>query len=189
MTIIKLIVGSTRPVRVGGQLVDGVVSTLSEATGANVEVVDLRELNLPFLAEPQQAASGVYTLDSTKQWAQIVQDSDAIVWLTPEYNGGFPAPVKNAIDHLLAEWDAKPTLVVGYGWGGASRAVKHLVEILGNVKTNVVADAICMPFGDNPPAEGQVANPLAIVEANKEALVAGAKALVEAIESDEEAAA
>lgn len=188
MATIKLIVGSTRPVRVGGQLVDGVASTLTEATGATVEIVDLRDLNLPFLAEPQMAASGVYSLDSTQNWSTIVNDSDAIVWLTPEYNGGFPAPVKNAIDHLLAEWDAKPTLVVGYGWGGASRAVGHLVEILGNVKANVVTEAVTMAFGDNPPEDGQVANPQAIVDANSKALAAAGRALVEAIEADEVAA-
>ena len=189
MPTIKLIVGSTRPVRVGGQLVDGLVSTLAKASGADVEVVDLRELDLPFLAEPQQASTGVYTLDSTKQWSRIVSEADGIVWLTPEYNGGFTAPIKNAIDHLYAEWDAKPTLVIGYGWGGAARAVANLVQILGNVKANVVTDAVTMAFGDNAPQDGQVTNPLAIVEANEAALTAAAQALAEAIEGDDEAAA
>ncbi|MGA4670774.1 NADPH-dependent FMN reductase [Propionibacteriaceae bacterium Y1923] len=188
MTIIKLIVGSTRPVRVGGQLVDSLVPTLAEASGATVEVVDLRELDLPFLAEPQQASTGVYTLDSTKQWSQIVKDADAIVWLNPEYNGGMPAPVKNAIDHLLAEWENKPSLVVGYGWGGAARSARHLTEILGNLKANVVTEAVCMPFGDNAPENGQVAHPEAIVEAHREELAAATQALVEAAEAGAAAA-
>ncbi|MBO1030534.1 NAD(P)H-dependent oxidoreductase [Tessaracoccus sp. SD287] len=188
MTTLKLIVGSTRPVRVGGQLADGVAATLAEATGATVEVVDLRELDLPFLSEPQLAATGVYTLDTTKNWSEIVSAADGIVWLNPEYNGGMPAPVKNAIDHLFAEWDAKPTMVVGYGFGGGARSARHLSEILGNVKANLVAEPVTMAFGDNAPNEGQVANPQAIVDAHRDELTAAARTLVETIESDEAAA-
>ncbi|MGA4506558.1 NADPH-dependent FMN reductase [Propionibacteriaceae bacterium G1746] len=178
MATIKLIIGSTRPVRVGTQLVDSVAPALAQATGADVEVVDLKQLDLPFLAEPQMPAMGNYTLEATQNWSEVVKGADAVVWLSPEYNGGMPASVKNAIDHLFAEWQDKPTMVIGYGFGGASRASKHLVEILGNMKANVVTEPVALAFGDNAPgADGLVAEPAAIVAAHEADLKAAAAKL------------
>ena len=182
MTTIKLVIGSTRPVRVGGPLVDVVVPAIAEATGATVEVVDLRDLELPFLAEPQMAATGVYTLEATQNWSEIVKNADGIVWLNPEYNGGMPGAVKNAIDHLFAEWENKPTFIVGYGYGGGERSARHLAEILGNVKANVVTDAVKIVFGDNGPTEtGLVAEPANLLNGNEVELQQAARALAKAI--------
>ena len=82
--------------------------------------------------------NGNYAKAHTKQWASQVFESDAIVVVTPQYNRSFPAPIKNAIDYLFAEWDAKPVALVGYGWTGATDATGDLAKVLGHVKADVV---------------------------------------------------
>ena len=74
--------------------------------------------------------NGNYAKAHTKDWASKVFESDAIVVVTPQYNRSFPAPIKNAIDYLFAEWDAKPVALVGYGWTGASDATADLTKVL-----------------------------------------------------------
>ena len=71
-------------------------------------------------------------------WASTVFESDAVVVVTPQYNRSFPAPIKNAIDYLFAEWDRKPVALVGYGWTGAGDATADLAKVLGHVKADVV---------------------------------------------------
>lgn len=144
---VKLIVTSTRPNRSGGGIARAVAPLLSEGAGRRVDIVDLRELSLPFLDEPAQPSAGDYRNASTLQWARIVSSSDAVVFLTPEYNGGFTAAAKNAIDTLYAEWKGKVAGVVGYGWGGAGRAVPQLEQIMRNVGMAVLDGAVPMPFG------------------------------------------
>ncbi len=82
--------------------------------------------------------NGNYAKPHTKDWASKVFESDAIVVVTPQYNRSFPAPIKNAIDYLFAEWDAKPIALVGYGWSGASDATADLTKVLEHVKADVV---------------------------------------------------
>lgn len=67
-----------------------------------------------------------------------VFESDAIVVVTPQYNRSFPAPIKNAIDMLFAEWDGRPIAVVGHGWSGAVDAAADLAKVLTHVKADVV---------------------------------------------------
>ena len=67
-------------------------------------MLDLAEINLPFLDEPQHPKLGRYTKPHTLAWAHEVDTADALVIVTPEYNAGFPAPLKNAMDFLHAEW-------------------------------------------------------------------------------------
>jgi len=49
-------------------------------------VIDLVDLDLPLLDEPAPAASGDYARESTRAWAQLVEQFDAFVLVTPEYN-------------------------------------------------------------------------------------------------------
>ncbi len=107
-----------RPVRVGDQIAAAVSEVIADATGARVEIVDLADLRPPMLDEPAMPAIGNYQNAHTKAWAEIVSEADGIVFVTPQYNGGYPASLKNAIDYLFAEWRDKPALIVSYGGHG-----------------------------------------------------------------------
>ena len=136
MNNLSIIVSSTRPQRVGAPVSSWVAENLDAEW--NVTTLDLAQINLPFIDEDMPAGSGVYTQPHTLAWKAAIDASDAIVVVTPEYNGFFPAPLKNAIDYLFAEWDAKPIALVGYGFGGGQRATTALTQLLENVKANVV---------------------------------------------------
>ncbi|GAA2840725.1 NAD(P)H-dependent FMN reductase [Leucobacter komagatae] len=137
--LIKIIVGSVRPVRVGDQLAAALAPALAEATGARVEIVDLAEVGLPLLDEPLMPAIGQYEHDHTKAWSATISESDAVVFLTPQYNGGYPAALKNAIDFLFHEWKAKPTFVVSYGGHGGGAAAAQLRSVLEFIGLDIVA--------------------------------------------------
>src|SRR6478672_3516827 len=132
MTTLKIIVGSTRPVSRGPAIASWVADTASR-TGAfdRVDVLDLAEVNLPFLDEPHHPKLGRYTKPHTLAWAREIDTADALVIITPEYNSGFPAPLKNAIDFLHAEWKNKALGVVTYGGGasGGARAGRMLSPV------------------------------------------------------------
>ncbi|HET9633203.1 MAG TPA: NAD(P)H-dependent oxidoreductase, partial [Terrabacter sp.] len=67
-------------------------------------------------------------------------------------NRSFPAPIKNAIDYLFAEWDAKPIALVGYGWSGGTDATADLTKVLNHVKADVVGSTGLVFTQDLTPA-------------------------------------
>lgn len=136
MKNLSIIVSSTRPKRVGAHVSTWVADTMGREW--DVTTLDLAQINLPFLDEDLPAGSGVYANPHTIAWKKAIDDSDAIVIVTPEYNGFFPAPLKNAIDYLYAEWRDKPIALVGYGHGGGRRALASLTQLMTNLKANVV---------------------------------------------------
>lgn len=153
MKNLSVIVSSTRPQRIGARVSEWVVETLG--ADWDVRVLDLAEIDLPFLDEDLPAGSGVYTRPHTLAWKAAIDAADAVVVVTPEYNGFFPAPLKNAIDYLYAEWDGKPMALVGYGFGGGRRATTALAQLLANVKADVVGSAGLM-FDTDVSKEGEV---------------------------------
>lgn len=136
MSTVRLVIASTRPHRLGPVIADFVRAQAPRDLA--VEVTDLAELGLPFLDEPQLAASGVYTHEHTRRWAQLIGSSDAVLVVTPEYNNGYPAALKNAIDYLYAEWSGKPVGLVGYGYRGASSCLAQLTTVFERLKANLV---------------------------------------------------
>jgi NAD(P)H-dependent FMN reductase len=132
MTTLKIIVASTRPGS-SGPAIGGWIAETARRTGEfdRVEVLDLAEINLPFLDEPHHPKLGRYTKPHTIAWAHEIDTADALVIITPEYNSGFPAPLKNAIDFLHAEWKNKALGVVTYGGGasGGARAGRMLSPV------------------------------------------------------------
>jgi len=132
MTTLKIIVASTRPGS-SGPAIAGWIAATAGRTGEfdGVEVLDLAEINLPFLDEPHHPKLGRYTKPHTLAWAREIDTADALVIVTPEYNSGFPAPLKNAIDFLHAEWKHKALGLVTYGGGasGGARAGRMLQPV------------------------------------------------------------
>ena len=127
MAHIQVIVGSTRPGRVGRKIADWYVDGLEIPAGSTVELIDLAEVNLPFLDEAMPAMYGQYANDHTKKWAETIGKADGYVFVTPEYNHAPSPALLNAISYLNAEWKFKPVAFVGYGSIGGARAIQVLV--------------------------------------------------------------
>ena len=111
MTRIGIVTSSTRPTRIGHHVAQWVASQAPD--GVEVEPIDLRDLALPLLDEPEMPSSGQYAHEHTKRWAALVDGVDAVVFVMPEYNRGYNAALKNAIDYLYAQWQGKPVACVG----------------------------------------------------------------------------
>ncbi|WP_235508705.1 NADPH-dependent FMN reductase [Terrabacter sp. Root85] len=149
MKQLRIVVSSTRPGRIGPKVAEWVAAQ-APASEWEVELLDLS--SLPFFDEEDMPRNGNYAKPHTKDWASKVFESDAIVVVTPQYNRSFPAPIKNAIDYLFAEWDAKPIALVGYGWSGASDATADLTKVLQHVKADVVGSTGLVFTQDVSPA-------------------------------------
>lgn len=117
------------------------------ANGAfEVELVDLKEVALPLMDEPHHPRLRRYTQQHTRDWSARVDAADAYVFVTPEYNHGLSAPLKNAIDYLHAEWLYKPVGFVSYGGvAGGTRATQMLRQVVLALKMIPVYDAVVIP--------------------------------------------
>lgn len=132
---LMIIVASTRPGRVGRPIADWFIHETEEFGGFEIDVADLAEVNLPFVDEPNHPRLRQYTKQHTKDWSARVGAADAFVFVMPEYNYGFNAPLKNALDFLVQEWAYKPVGFVGYGGiAGGTRAIQLLKPVLSSLK-------------------------------------------------------
>ncbi|AFU01861.1 NADPH-dependent FMN reductase [Nocardia brasiliensis] len=130
MTIrIGIILGSTRPNRNGPQVAQWVLDTAAARADAEFDLVDLREHPLPHLDEPVAPMFGPSVHAHTRAWAERIAPFDGFVIVTPEYNHGAPGVLKNAIDHLFAQWADKAVGFVSYGAGGGALAVEQLRQV------------------------------------------------------------
>jgi NAD(P)H-dependent FMN reductase len=135
MLKIGIIIGSTRPGRLGEPIANWVYQIAKKRTDAEFELVDIKEFNLPLLDEPIPAVMGQYSKPHTKAWAAKIDSLDGFVFVTPEYNHGIPGALKNAIDFLFREWNGKVASFVSYGGAGGTRAVEHLRQVLAHMTT------------------------------------------------------
>ena len=104
-------------------------------------------MNLPLLDEPNHPRLRRYTHQHTKDWSATVDRADAFVFVIPEYNYGFNAVIKNAIDYLHAEWAHKPVGFVSYGGVAAgTRAVQMLKQVVTTLKMVPVFESVNIPF-------------------------------------------
>ena len=147
MPSLLIVLASTRPERAGEAVTDWLVDRAKHHGGFDLDVVDLRELDLPFLDEPEHPRFERYRHDHTKAWSARVDDADAVAFVTPEYNHGYPAPLKNALDYLSREWAYKPAGIVSYGGvSGGTRAMLQLETVLAALKMTPVVPAVNIPF-------------------------------------------
>ncbi len=134
---VGVILGSVRQHRKGAAVADWVVRS-GQGRAASYELIDLAEHELPYLSEPVPPKAGHYTQESTKSWSAFINGFDGFVIITPEYNGGIPGVLKNALDHLYAEWNGKPVGLVGYGIYSGARALAQLTVLVHELR---MADA------------------------------------------------
>lgn len=144
MLRIAVIIGSTRPGRVGEQVARWVFEISRKRQDAEFELVDIKEFNLPLLDEPVPPSQGKYSQPHTKAWAAKIAAFDAFVFVTPEYNHGIAGALKNAIDFLYAEWNNKAAGFVSYGSIGGARAVEHLRLVMGELQVADVRNQVML---------------------------------------------
>lgn len=146
MRRLGIVVASMRPGRRGRIIADRFVERAVAHGGFDVDILDLAEVNLPFFDEPNEPVDGIYVHQHTRDWSKRVDAVDAFVFVMPEYNHGFTAPLKNALDYLYREWHHKPVGFVSYGGiAGGTRAVQMIKNVVLDLKMIPVGNAIVIP--------------------------------------------
>lgn len=138
MTKIAILIGSTRPGRNGEAVGKWVYEQSKEYKGAEFELVDIADYDLPLLDEPYPAMMQKYTKGHTKIWSEKINEFDGYIVVTPEYNHSTSGALKNAIDYLNVEWKDKAAGFVSYGSVGGARAVEHLRLIFAELRVATV---------------------------------------------------
>ena len=128
---IEIILGSTREGRIGETVARWFTSVSADRDDMTAELLDLREWDLPFVDTPVPPAMRPPTDPLVRDWADKVAEADGYVLITPEYNHGYPAVLKNALDHVFHPWNRKPVAFVGYGGpAGGVRAIEQLRQVV-----------------------------------------------------------
>lgn len=147
MPKLSIVIASTRPGRASVPIAEWFAQRARAHAAFDVELIDLAEVDLPFMDEPAHPRLRRYQHDHTKAWSARVDAADAFVFVTPEYNYGFTAPLKNAIDYLHSEWQYKPVGFVSYGGVAAgTRAVQMLKQVVTTLKMVPLVEAVSIPF-------------------------------------------
>jgi len=147
MPKLTVIVASVREGRSGESIAKWFVERATQHGRFDVQVADLRELNLPILDEPHHPRLKKYQHDSTKRWSAIVDGSDAFVFVTPEYNYTLPPALVNALDTVYVEWTYKPVAFVSYGGAsGGMRSVQTAKLMVTGFKMMPMVEAVNIPF-------------------------------------------
>lgn len=137
-------------------MASAVAAIASERDDVEVRMLDLREIQLPWFDEPKPPSAGDYQHEHTREWARTINDLDAVLVVTAQYNGGYPAPLKNAIDSVYAEWNNKPVLLVSYGGrrsGGGRSSSDQLRVVFGVVQANLLESGTNIPLSGDDYAE------------------------------------
>jgi NAD(P)H-dependent FMN reductase len=168
MTKLQIIVGSTRPTRAAERVFPWIVDEAIRHGGFEVEVLDLRDWNLPFFQEHMGTigdfADPTYSDPVVKAWNAKLAEADAYLIVTAEYNHSVPGQLKNAIDSVFVSFAMrhKPAAFVGYSAGIAAgtRAVEHLALITIEAEAVPLRNTVLIPFvADAFGEDGQPTNP------------------------------
>ena len=132
---IAVVIGSTRPTRICAGIAAWIAKNAQQGSALNYELLDLAEVNLPLLDEPLKAALHQYEHEHTKRWSATVSSFDGFFFVFPQYNWGYPAALKNALDYLYDEWRDKPATFATYGTHGGNRAAAQFSSVLIGLRT------------------------------------------------------
>jgi NAD(P)H-dependent FMN reductase len=136
---VLVITGSVRAQRIGPDIANWVARIGREVLAREVEVIDLKDWPLPMDEEPGIPAVHGYVSERTKAWSEKIAGAGAVVFVTPQYNWGYPAALKNAIDHLYGEWSRKPGMIVTYGSHGGGKCAAQLRQVLEGLEMTLTA--------------------------------------------------
>ncbi|KAF4633281.1 hypothetical protein G7Y89_g4827 [Cudoniella acicularis] len=154
---IGVVICSSRQPRVCPQIASFVSSTItslpsytSNLTPPTLTTIDLLEWNLPMFNEPlvpaQIHTAADYVQPHTQAWSLEIQKYNAFIFVLPQYNWGYPAVLKNAIDYLFNEWKGKPAMIVSYGGHGGGKAAAQLRQVLDGVGMKNLETMVALSF-------------------------------------------
>lgn len=144
MVKLQIILGSTRPGRVGESVARWAESVASKRRDVEFELVDVADYNLPLLDEPVPPLLNQYSKDHTKKWAAKIAEADGYVFVTGEYNHSIPGAFKNAVDFLNKEWNDKSIGFISYGSNSGGRAVEHWRGVAGELRMADVREQLLL---------------------------------------------
>lgn len=142
---VAIIIGSTRPACNGKPIADWIhnlviqQSSGSSSGSCSYELVDLSQWNLPLFDEPGVPQRDPPVHAHTRAWQDKISTFDGFIFVTPQYNWGYPAALKNALDYLYHEWKGKPAVIISYGTRGGGRAAAQLKEVLNGLRMTVTS--------------------------------------------------
>lgn len=139
MKKVAIIIGSVRPNRRSSQVAAWLKVQLQQSSRVQFDVVDLKKVDLPMMDEPKLPFTGLYTHAKTRAWSDLVSQYDSFVFVFPQYNWGYPAVLKNALDYLGKEWQGKPVSLVTFGGHGGSQAQLAMRLIVAGLKMTQMA--------------------------------------------------
>jgi NAD(P)H-dependent FMN reductase len=144
---IKVIAGSTREGRFSDKAAAWIAEEIKKEEGVAVEVLDLRDYEMPFFNEPVSPAfkQEPYKNEVVARFTKKIAEGDAFVIVTPEYNHGTSAVLKNALDWVYEEWNNKPVAFVSYGSVGGARAVEQLRLVAIELQMAPIRNAVHIP--------------------------------------------
>ena len=144
---LKIINSTVRPSRKGPIITQWIQEKAQQQGSFGVEVLDLKEINLPLMDEPKHPRLKQYEHEHTKRWSAKVEEADAFIFVTGEYDHNYPAPLRNALEYLVQEWAYKPAGIVSYGGVSAgTRAAKSLQGDLASLQVVALKEAVNIPF-------------------------------------------
>lgn len=161
MKKLYIILGSTRQGRQGEKVAQWVKGLTSTHTEFETELLDLRDYPMPFFDLPTSPAmGGVATDPIVIKWTAKIAEGDAFLIVTPEYNHGYPAVLKNALDHVFKEWNNKPVAIVSYGWSASgARSASQLIDVVTELKMIPIREQVNIPFGQIMNEKGELVFP------------------------------
>src|SRR3981189_3081415 len=148
MTVISVIVGSTREGRFSEKPAKWILRHLKKREGVDARLVDLRDFPMPFFDQPTTPATpgrAAYKNEIVQKWTPAIAQSHAFVFVTPEYNYGTSAVLKNAIDWVYPEWNRKAAAFVSYGSAMGARSVRRLREPAIEVQLAPIRSSVHIP--------------------------------------------
>lgn len=145
---LKIISSTVRPGRKGPAIAKWITEAAKTYGGFEVELLDLGEINLPLMNEPVHPIMRQYEHEHSKQWSAKIEEADAFVFVTAEYDYSYPASLKNALEYLVHEWAYKPAGIVSYSAGpyAGVRAVMSLKTDLLSLKTIALGEMVNIPL-------------------------------------------
>lgn len=144
---LKIIITSTRDERQGIAVANWYSEKIKTNENFELEVLDLKEINLPMLDEPTHPRLQQYQHEHTKEWSKKIGEADAYAFVIPEYNYSLPPALVNAVDYLYIEWNYKPAALISYGGISAGlRSAQMSKLILTTVKLVPLTEGISIPF-------------------------------------------
>ncbi|MDR3571856.1 MAG: NAD(P)H-dependent oxidoreductase [Candidatus Pacebacteria bacterium] len=145
---VKVIIGSTREGRFGDKPAAWIAELAKERADMDIEILDLRDYPIPFFDQQETPSykTKPYNEPNVVKLTAKIAEADAYIITVAEYNHGYTAVLKNAMDWVYQEWNNKPVAFVAYGSAGGARAIEQLREVAIELQLAPIRNAVHMTY-------------------------------------------